>query len=165
MIYVLLVVTLLVIYCFFIEIYFRKKKRVAPPSSLPSNSDIMGQSKFDLRQFAISDDETLVSKSETDHEDTFAEETLISLDESLLETGIEDEEMQSEMAEGVSFQELEKVIKVIKLGGNENEQDEIATVVNKLQGSELLNSFLEQIEGSREKIDGIMRVYIGNEEE
>ena len=122
-------------------------------------------STFDLRQCAPSDDETLVSKSETDHEDTFAEETLISLDESLLETGIEDEEMQSEMAEGVSFQELEKIIKVIKLGGDENEQDEIISTVNKLQGSELLNSFLEQIEGSRERIDGLMREYIDNEEE
>ena len=165
MIHVFLIMTLLVIYIFFIEIYFRKKKRVTPPSSVVRNSDIMGQSKFDLRQFAISDDETLVSKSETDHGVTFAEETLISLDESLLETGIEDEEMQSEMAEGVSFQELEKVIKVIKLGGNEKERDEIASTVNKLQGSELLNSFLEQIEGSRERIDELMSGYIGNEDE
>lgn len=165
MIHVFLIMTLLVIYYFFIGIYFRKKKRVTPPSSVVRNFDIMGQSKFDLRQFAISDDETLVSKSETDHEDTFAEETLISLDDSLLETGIEDEEMQSEMAEGVSFQELEKVIKVIKLGGNENEQDEIVSTVNKLQGSELLNSFLEQIEGSRERIDELMSGYIGNEDE
>lgn len=163
--YIMLIIVLLVIYYFLIGIFFRKIKRGAPPSSGTSNSDIMGQSKFDLRQFAISDDKTLVSKSETDHEDTFAEETLISLDESLLETGIEDEEMQSEMAEGVSFQELEKIIKVIKLGGDENEQDEIISTVNKLQGSELLNSFLEQIEGSRERIDGLMREYIDNEEE
>ena len=163
--YIMLIIVLLVIYYFLIGIFFRKIKRVAPPSSSTSNSDIMGQSKFDLRQFAISDDETLVFKSESVHEDTFAEETLISLDESLLETEIEDEEMQNEMAEGVSFQELEKVIKVIKLGGSENEQDEIATTVNKLQGSELLNSFLEQIEGSRERIEGLMSGYIGNEDE
>ena len=54
---------------------------------------------------------------------------------------------------------------MIKLGGSENEQDEIATTVNKLQGSELLNSFLEQIEGSRERIEGLMSGYIGNEDE
>ena len=163
--YIMLIIVLLVIYYFLIGIFFRKIKRVAPPSSGSSNSDIMGQSKFDLRQFAISDDETLVFNSGSVHEDTFAEETLISLDESLLETEIEDEEMQNEMAEGVSFQELEKVIKVIKLGGSENEQDESATPVNKLQGSELLNSFLEQIEGSRERIEGLMSGYIGNEDE
>lgn len=163
--YIMLIVVLLAIYYFLIGIFFRKIKRVTPPSSCPSNSGIMGQSKFDLRQFAINGDQIPVPKTETVREVTFTEETLISLDESLLETGIEDEEMQSEMAEGVSFQELEKVIKVIKLGGNENEQDEIVSTVNKLQGSVLLNSFLEQIEGSREKIDGLMREYIDNEEE
>lgn len=156
--YIILIIVLLVLYYFFVELFYGRRNRISPPTSKANECDVMGQSKFDLRQFTSNCDQNSVYQDDPKLQPKFVpkDETLISLDENLIETELEDEESENEMASALNFEELEKVVKVIKFGGNKNEQKEIVPTINKLQGSELMVSILDQIEGSREAISKIM---------
>lgn len=155
--YIILIIVLLVLYYFFVELFYGRRNRISPPTSKTNECDVMGQSKFDLRQFTTNCDQNSVYQDDAKLQPKFVpkDEALISLDENLIATELEEEESE-EMASALNFEELEKVVKVIKIGGNENEQKEIVPTINKLQGSDLMVSILDQIEGSREAISKIM---------
>ena len=72
---------------------------------------------------------------------------------------------EREMAEGVTFEELEKVVSIVTFP-NESKDDrhDAGRIIEKMKGSELLNSFMDQVQDSRETINRIMDEYIGNYE-
>ena len=69
------------------------------------------------------------------------------------------------MAEGVTFEELEKVVSIVTFP-NESKDDRhnAGRIIEKMKGSELLNSFMDQVQDSRKTINRIMDEYIGNYE-
>lgn len=163
---VLFTIALFIVLLYYVIVYVRFRKRGELPLPPEEDTEIMGQSKFDIRQFTTETDKTLVSEKDEDLETKFvSQDEQIPLDDDLIESEYGEEMDEREMAEGVTFEELEKVVSIVTFP-NESKDDrhDAGRIIEKMKGSELLNSFMDQVQDSRETINRIMDEYIGNYE-
>lgn len=138
-----MVVVILTIYYLWIFLHDTEVKKERDQQASPNcSNDIMGESKFDNRQFWTKTDIGLSITKEANIENTFVlekENEPVMLEEDFIDVEYEDED--SGVARGIRFEEIVYVIKEEENAG---------------ENTEVYDSVMKQIEENREKMGDML---------
>lgn len=140
-----LIILSVIVYYLLLFLRYRGTKevhRLEQPGN--NNNEIIGESKFDNRQFWTEIDKKHLNPINKESENTFTENCdneTIPFDDDLVEVEYEND---SNMARGVSFEEI---VSVIRAGDNVDQTDAFDFVMKQIeQNREIIGNMMDDIE-------------------
>lgn len=147
-----LAIIAILILMYYIFLYLRYMKNTRATKDIlvqPRTTEIMGKSKFNMEQFR--------------QEISNSSQVVESVDASnMFEIKVMYEEKEKEGNDGISFEEMQVAVDIIKSEeASESEELEAGEILSKLRGTEVMHILVEQMEDNRDRISRLMDNYIG----
>lgn len=148
----LTVIAIILVLMYYIFLYLRYRKNTRATKDIlvqPRTIEIMGKSKFNMEQFR--------------QEISNSSQVVESVDASnMFEIKVMYEEEEKEGNDGISFEEMQVAVDIIKSEeASESEELEAGEILSKLRGTEVMHILVEQMEDNRDRISRLMDNYIG----